>query len=127
MGPVLVVVAPVDGELGLSVGEVMEYLNVQTVPPESGIEALDIGVLPWGARLYEVAAGPTRSKEHSKAPGDELRTVIRPEEYRCSALGEKGCQDLLHPQGLEARVGFKGKAFPGGLVHDRQNFETRAV
>jgi hypothetical protein len=60
VGALLVVVAPVDRESDLGVGQVVEHLDVEAVASQRGVEALDEGVLPERCTITRRA--PVRSR-----------------------------------------------------------------
>ena len=81
-----------DENLGLL--EVVENLSVEEPVAQTGVEALDVAVLPWRTRLDEGCAGADQRDLLPHGPGDELWTVVGPHIGRDAAQDEQSGQDI---------------------------------
>lgn len=72
----LVVIASMDSRLHLRVGQIAEHIDIQVVAPESRVEGLHVTVLPWLARLNEMATRLLLGKEDRQQPGYEIPAVV---------------------------------------------------
>ena len=127
MGPDGVVVTPpgLDEDLGFSEG--VEDLSVQKLVAQARVEALDVPVLPGGARLDEGRAGSDRGDPTPHGLGDELGAVVRADVGRNAAQEEQVGQDLEDIGRGELPPDPDRQALPGELVQDIEGAEGPAV
>ena len=128
MRPVLVVVlAPVlDEHLGL--GEAGEQLDGEQLVPDSGAEALDVGVLPRRARLDVRAPGPREAAPVAQGVGGQLGTVVAADERRRRAtLADEPVEHGDGVVGVDAAAALDRQRLPRELVNHVQQLQDPAV
>ena len=127
MGPELVVIVPplLEGEAGIV--EIDEPVLRKALPPQRGVEALDVGVVrrlprPAEVQLNLVPVGPV-----VQGPGGEFGAIVHGDQDRKSAARTTGLrQDHRHVLPLEAPPGHLSDALPGEGV-DRREDPNRAA
>ena len=125
VGSVLVVVdAPVlDEHLGFE--EVVEPPAVEELVAEPAVERLDPGVLPWGAGVDEDRADPVEAAPVGHGVGDELGTVVEPDEGWCASGEHQPVEGGDDTVGVDGAVHDDGRALAGVLVDDVQQLQDR--
>ena len=74
-----------------------EDLTVKQFISELTIEAFDIAILPWAARLDQQRLHAQPGEPGSHRPGHELRSVVRADVFRNAMLQHQLCQRDLPP------------------------------
>ena len=127
MGPDRVVVASplFDDHLGLL--QAVEDLAVEQLVPEACIEALDVAVLPWRARLDERCLGPDRGDPPTYGFSDELGAIIRPDVGGWSTHDEEIGEHVDDVDRGELATDAYRQALAGVLVQDVQRPEHPSI
>ena len=102
----------------LSFPQRVEDLAIEQFVTQAGIEAFDVTVLPWAARLDVGGLGTDGSDPFLHRLGDELWAVVGADMAGYAAQDEEVGQDVDHVDGLELAVDADRQAFMGELVDD---------
>ena len=76
MRPVVIVLLPPVFYNGLSLFPVPEDFTIQALIPQLIVEALNIAILPWAARIDEQSLATTLFKPLADCPGYKLRPIV---------------------------------------------------
>ena len=119
--------APPSFDENLGFLEGVEYLTIQELVAQSGIETLDVAVLPGRSRLDEGGAGPDCSDPPPDGFGDELRAVVGTDPSRDAAQDEQVGQHVDDVNGGKLPAHPDRQALAGELVQDVEHAEGPAV
>src|SRR5574337_400144 len=100
---------------------------VQALVPELAVEALDVAVLHWSARLYQEMENATGMRPGHESTTGELRAVVGP---HCAWVAPEGSGLVQQPGHVLARnteVGGDIDAFVTEVVGHRQALDAPAV
>ena len=114
-----------DENLGFLEG--VEDLPVQELVAQSGIETLDVAVLPGRSRLDEGSAGADRGDPPPDGLGDELRSVVGADVARNAAQEEQIGQHIDDVDRGELAPDPDGQPLAGELVQDVEHAEGSAA
>src|SRR5271166_319812 len=127
MRPILVIVASPALDFVPSIDDVEEYFPIQTFIPQSAVEAFDVAVLnrpawPDEVHLYSGLIGPCFHR-----PASEFAAIIRGNGFRRSAQCDQPSHLLHHFLSRLGAIRKSTQAFPGVLIHHRQNTKPAPI
>ena len=126
MRPVGVVVVDPAGEHDPGLGERVELLAVKELLTEGGVERFDEAVLPGRAGVDVQGLDAAQGEAVADGPGDELRTVVRPDVLGGAVLADGLRQRAHHVLGVDAAGHVVAHALLRELVDERQDTEGPA-
>ena len=118
MRPDRIVMAPPAFDDDLSFSEGVEDLAIEQLIAKTGVEALDIAVLPRTARFDIGSLGADSGDPFLHGLGDELRSVVGPDMTGNAAQDEQVRQNVDDIDCFELAGDTGRQAFVGKLVND---------
>src|SRR6056297_1328625 len=112
-------------DLGLADG--VEDLAVEQFVPEPRVEALNVAVFPWRARLDVGGPGADRCDPVPDRGRDELGTVVRPDVLRWPPEDEEIDQRVEDIGRVELACNMDHERLPGELIEDDEDAIGSAV
>ena len=107
--------------------EAVENFAVEQFVTQAGVEALDIAVLPWAARLDVEGGNAQPAQPFSHDIGHKFGAIIGPDMLRRAMLNEQIGQRVDHVVRPETAERYHGQAFAAELVADGEHPELAPV